>query len=161
MDLQLIIAVLLTLMPLIELRGGLPVAIEYAVSRDISIWPVFISILVINVLLVIAIFFFLDYLNGFFLRFKWWERFFNNHVEKTRKKAEKVQSRMKNWGYVALAGFVAVPLPLTGAYTGCLIAWILGLDRKKSIIAISTGVIVAGILVLLATLRVLSFIRVV
>ena len=156
MNLQLIIAILLTLLPLIELRGGLPVAIEYAISNNISIWPVFLGILVLNILLIFAIFLFLDYLNKFFLKFVFWKKFFNNRLEKTRIKSERVQKQMKNWGFIALAGFVAIPLPLTGAYTGCLIAWLLNLDRKKSLIAISIGVMIAGLLVLLATLGVLG-----
>ena len=52
--------------------------------------------------------------------------------------------------------FVAVPLPGTGAWSGCLVSWLLGLDRKKSILAISLGVIIAGLIILFASLGVFS-----
>ena len=48
--------------------------------------------------------------------------------------------------------FVAIPLPGSGAWTGTLIAWIIGLDRLKSFVAITFGVIVAGLIILLVSL---------
>ena len=152
MDLQLIISILLTLMPLIELRGGMPVAIQYAISHNYPIWFVFILIVIVNILIIPIVFLFLDYLNKFFLKFNFYQKFFNFFLERARKKAEKVEKQMKVWGFLALAIFVGIPLPLTGAYTGCLIAWILNLDRKKSILAISAGVVIAAVLVFLASL---------
>jgi uncharacterized membrane protein len=53
---------------------------------------------------------------------------------------------------LALTLFVAVPLPVTGAWSGCLVAWTLGLDRKKSILAISLGVVIAGLIVFFGTI---------
>jgi len=55
--------------------------------------------------------------------------------------------------------FVAIPLPLTGAYTGTFISWVLGLDRKKSILAISLGVLTAGIIIYFSTLGIISFLN--
>ena len=52
-------------------------------------------------------------------------------------------------GFLALTLFVGIPLPGTGAWTGCLIAWILGLNRKKSVLSITLGVVIASILVIL------------
>jgi len=53
--------------------------------------------------------------------------------------------------------FVAVPLPGTGAWTGTMVAWIIGLDRFKSFIAISAGIIIAGLFVLLFSLGLFGF----
>jgi uncharacterized membrane protein len=61
---------------------------------------------------------------------------------------------MEELGYIALMIFVAIPLPGTGAWTGTLIAWTLGLNRLKSFIAIAVGVLIAGLLVLLLSLGV-------
>lgn len=152
MDSQLIIAILLTLLPLIELRGGLPVAIQYAISHNVSVWPVFFAILILNILLIFPIFLFLDYLHHTFIKFKPYEKFFNFFLKRARKKADKVEEKMSTLGFLALTLFVAIPLPLTGAYTGCLVAWLLDLDRKKSIIAIALGVIIAAIIIFLASL---------
>ena len=60
--------------------------------------------------------------------------------------------KMEVWGYLALTLFVAVPVPGTGAWTGTLVAWVLGLDRWKSIGAISLGVVIAGLIILFTSL---------
>jgi len=52
--------------------------------------------------------------------------------------------------------FVAIPLPITGAYTGTILAWLLGMDWRKAFPAVGLGVIVAGAVVLLITLGVIS-----
>jgi uncharacterized membrane protein len=54
---------------------------------------------------------------------------------------------VERFGYVGLAVFVAIPLPLTGAYTGAIGAWVLGMIRWKSILAIAVGVALAGVIV--------------
>ncbi len=64
----------------------------------------------------------------------------------------KHNAEFEKYGSIGLAIFVGIPLPATGAWTGCLIAWILGLERKKSLLAISLGVVVAGIIVLILIL---------
>ena len=58
------------------------------------------------------------------------------------------------YGFWGLPLFVAVPLPLTGAYTGTILAWLLDMNWKKAFPAVSLGVLVAGIVVLLITLGV-------
>jgi uncharacterized membrane protein len=65
----------------------------------------------------------------------------------------------QNLSLVGLALFVGIPLPVTGAYTGALIAYVAGLDRKRAAVAIAAGVIIAGVLLwVLAALGVM-FIR--
>jgi len=73
-------------------------------------------------------------------------------VKRFQKKVDKFEKRYETLGFLALVLFVSIPLPGTGAWTGCLISWSLGLDRKKSIIVISLGVLIAGIIILLGTL---------
>jgi uncharacterized membrane protein len=68
------------------------------------------------------------------------------------KKAKKVENRFEKFEYLSLVLFVAIPLPGTGAWTGALVSWILGLNRWKSFIAIAFGVTIAGFLVLLLSL---------
>jgi len=157
MDFQIIIGLILTVLPIIELRGGLPVVVEYALKNNVSIWPYFAVVIFLNILVIFFIFFFLDFLHSSFMNLRFYERFMSGYLERVRKKAEKVQSKMQNWGYFALCIFVAVPLPGTGAWTGTIIAWVLGLNRLKSIIAISLGVIIAGFLILLLSLGLFSF----
>ena len=151
MGVKLFYALLLTILPLSELRGGLPVAILYALENDFPIWLIFIIIVVLNILLIFFIFFFLDKLHHLFMRNKIYYKLFSKYVTSKQKKLDRVVKH--KWGeFVALFLFVAVPLPGTGAWTGCLLAWLLGLNRKKSILAISGGIIVAGTVILLASL---------
>jgi len=156
---QLLLGIILSVLPVIELRGGLPVALDYAIKSNFPVWLAFLTVMIANIFVIFLILIFLDFLHESFLKFKIYRRTFNFFLERARKKAEKVEKNMKVSGYLALTLFVAVPLPITGAWTGTLIAWILGLDRKKSIISISLGVLIAGIIVLLAYFGILNLIR--
>lgn len=147
---QLILGIILSLLPVIELRGGLPFALNYAVKNSFPVWLAFSTIIIANIVVIFLLFLFLDFLHSKFLALRIYRRTFNFFLERARKKARKVERNMEIYGFLALTLFVAVPLPITGAWTGTLIAWILGLDRKKSILSISLGVLIAGILVLLA-----------
>ena len=80
-----------------------------------------------------------------------------NEIKKNGFKAvAKYSKKFETYSGFALALFVGIPLPVTGAWSGCLLSWILDLDRKKSILSISLGVIIAGILVFFGTLGFLS-----
>jgi uncharacterized membrane protein len=152
MDLQLLIGLLLTVLPVFELRGGLPVIVEYALSNGESVWPYFLIVLILNILVIFLIFLFFDFLHELFMRFSWYRKIVGHFLRRLQKKVDKLEKRMDNWGYLALMGFVAVPLPGTGAWSGTLVAWIMGLDRMKSFLAIASGIVVAGLLILLFSL---------
>ena len=152
MDLKLVYALILTVMPVTELRVGLPLAIVYAMEHNIPIMLIFSLVILLNVLIIFGIFYFLDHLHNVFMNFKFYKRIFKKHIERFQKKVDVFERRYKSGGFFALVLFVAVPLPGTGAWTGCLASWLLGLDRKKSILAIALGVFIAGILILLGTI---------
>ena len=73
-----------------------------------------------------------------------------------QKKVDKFEKKYNTTGFLALMIFVAIPLPGTGAWTGCLISWFLDLDRKKSLLYISLGVLIAGIITTLASLGIIN-----
>jgi len=156
MDLQILIGLLFTVLPFTELRVGLPVIIEYCVRNGYSVWPYFFLVLVLNVAVIFLIFLFLDFLHERLVRFKGYRKSIDGPLRRVHKKAQKVSKKIDDLGYVALMLFVAVPLPVTGAWTGTLVAWILGLNRTKSIVSISAGVAIAGLLVLFAFLGLFS-----
>ena len=156
MDLRILYSVILTLMPISELRIGLPVAITYALDHGISIALVFSIIVLLNILLIFFIFWFLDNLHHVFMRSRLYRRGFSIFLERFQGKVDKFEKKYAVLGFLALTLFVAIPLPGTGAWTGSLLAWLLGLDRKKSILSIAAGVVIAGLLVLLATLGFIS-----
>ncbi|MBD3247040.1 ligand-binding protein SH3 [Candidatus Pacearchaeota archaeon] len=156
---QLIYALLLTIAPVTELRIGLPVAIDFALKNSVPISLVFFLIVILNILMIFVIFFFLDYLHEAFMNITPYKKMFNHYIKRFQKKVDKFERKYEEGGFLALVLFVAVPLPGTGAWSGCLVSWLLGLERKQSILAISLGVLIAGILVLLGTLGTLNFIN--
>ncbi|MGB9749098.1 MAG: COG2426 family protein [Candidatus Woesearchaeota archaeon] len=134
---EIIIASLLSVFPISEIRGGIP----YAVYQKIP--QIIVLLVILNILVAPLVFFFLDSFNNLLLRIKTYERFFKSTVERTRKKLHK---KIERYGYLGLTIFVGIPLPFTGAYTGALGAWIFGMNRKKAFLAIALGVIIASII---------------
>ncbi len=154
---SLILGIILTILPISELRGGLPVALINASKNNISSLTIFVIIVLVNVLMIFVAFLFLDYLHSVLIKYNFYKKFYSFYLKKMQKRIEKFEKSHDSIGFLALFLFVAVPLPLTGAYTGTFLSWILGLPRKKSIIAISLGVLVAGIIIYFGTLGVTSF----
>lgn len=157
MDLRIFYALILTVMPLSELRGGLPLAIFFAKDNNVPIFFVFFLIVLLNILVIFFIFYFLDNIHHVFLKNSLYRKFFGSFLKRFQKKVDKFEKRHESLGFFALATFVAVPLPGTGAWTGCLLAWIFGLNRKESILSIAIGVFAAGLLILFGTLGYLRF----
>ena len=156
MDTQILIGLLLTVLPIFELRGGLPIIIEYLVKNNLSIWPYFLLVLILNISIIFLIFMFLDFLHEKFMRLRWYKKIIGKILLKIQKKADKIEIKMNKWGYLALMLFVAIPLPGSGVWTGTLVAWIIGLNRSKSFFAIAVGTILAGLLVLLLSLGIFA-----
>ncbi len=132
MDLRLLYAVFLTLMPVSELRGGLPLAVIYALDNDVSLVFVFCLIVLMNILVIFFIFYFLDKLHYGFMNLKFYRKFFERYLKILQKKVDKFEGKYATLGFLALVLFVAVPLPGTGAWSGGLLSWLLGLDRQKA-----------------------------
>jgi uncharacterized membrane protein len=132
--------------PISELRGGIPLGI----SLGIDPWFTFFIAVVANALIFFPVFF---ALRLFYDKLLCRIQLFNRYLESLRKRGK---PKVDKYGFWGLALFVAVPLPLTGAYTGTILAWLLGMDWKKAFPAIGLGVVVAGVVVLLITLGVTS-----
>lgn len=156
MTLALFYALLFSVLPITELRVGLPLGILYALENEVSISLIFATIVILNILVIFFIFWFLDNLHNLFMRSETYQRGFEKLLKRLQKRVDKFEKKYETLGFLALVLFVGIPLPGTGAWTGCLIAWILGLERKRSILAIATGVLLAGILILLASLGVIT-----
>ncbi|MCK5624695.1 small multi-drug export protein [Candidatus Pacearchaeota archaeon] len=157
MALKLLYAILLTLLPVFELRVGLPLAMLYAQENGVSLILVFLLIVLINILLIFIIFFFLDHIHKWLMNFKFYEKFFKASLKRFQKRVDKFEKRHAALGFIALTLLIAVPLPGTGAWSGSLVAWILGLDRRKSILSIALGVLIAGLLIFLGMFGFISF----
>lgn len=148
-------AVLLSVLPVSELRGG----ILYAVLSGINPFAAFFVCVLANIIIIFFIFFFLDFLHESFLKIEVYRKIFDFYIKSLRKKVDKFERQFSAYGFLALTIFVAIPLPATGAWTGSIIAWLLGLERKKSIFAIALGVLIAGVIVLLASLGIFSLVN--
>lgn len=150
---SLIVSILLSMSPVSELRGGIP----YALSQGFSVSNAYILCVTANIVAAAIIMVFLTYLHSFFMNYKFYQKIFNFFLKRAQQRSKKLESQMGAWGYVALCIFVAIPLPMTGAWTGTLIAWILGLNKLKSIAAIAIGVAIAGVIVTLVSLGAIGF----
>ena len=148
MDSQVIIGLLLSALPFFELRVGLPILVEYAVRNGVSIWPFFIAVVVWDILVTFFIFISIDFFHKQFMKWGWYKKRIGATLLKVQAKASVVEKKMDKLGYLALTAFVMIPLPGTGAWTGTLVSWSLGLNRLKSFLAIAAGIVIAGLIVL-------------
>ncbi|MBL7148311.1 MAG: small multi-drug export protein [Nanoarchaeota archaeon] len=140
--------IFLSILPISELRGG----ITYAIGSGLDPFLAYFVGVLSNFFVIPICFFFLDNLHKYFLGLKIYRKLFDKYINKNRRKLEKyVGTKAEFW---ALFCVVMIPLPLTGAYTGSILAWFFGLKRRKSYLAISLGILIAGILVTLISLGV-------
>ena len=128
------------ILPISELRGGLP----YALANGIPLVPSYLFCVFINLLVAPLVLLFLNSLHRLLSRIPLYCRLFDRIVSRARRK---IEAKVEKHGYWGLALFVGIPLPITGAYTGALGAWVLGMKPRKSILAISAGVLIAGLVV--------------
>ena len=138
---------LIAMTPIGELRAAIPIALGvYHLSPlKAFFWSVLGNI--------IPGFFFLWFLTPLtnFLEnhFSLLNRFFNWLFERTRKKHSQ---KFETWGALALIVFVAIPLPMTGVWSGCLAAFVFGISFKKAFPSVSLGALIAGVIVTLVSL---------
>ena len=149
---KILIVLVISMVPLIELRGAIPVA----VGMDLGLpeWLVLIIAIIGNMIPVPIIYFFARKILNWGSKCKWkpFKKFCNFCLKKGEKAGQKLLSKVKGGVYWALFLFVAIPIPGTGAWTGTLAASILNLDFKKTMIAILAGVLTAGLIMLAVSL---------
>jgi uncharacterized membrane protein len=136
----LFLSALFCLLPISELRGGLP----FALSSGIPPIPAFLFCVSLNALVGPLVYLFLNTLHRLLTPIKIYKRLFDRFVIRARSRLKEKVERFGYWGIVL---FVGIPLPVTGAYTGALGAWILGMEPKKTVPFIGLGVILSGIIV--------------
>ncbi len=136
------------MIPLIELRGAIPVAV--GMELGLPEWLVLIVAIIGNMLPVPIIYLFARKVLNWGATVKWkpFKKFCNFCLKKGEKAGDKLLKKAKSGVYFALFLFVAIPIPGTGAWTGTLAASILNLDFKKTVIAILAGVLTAGLIML-------------
>jgi len=152
MFIKYLLVFLISMVPLIELRGAVP----YAFAFGIPLVPAYTLCILGNMLPVPFIFFFAR------KTLEWGKdkpvigKFFTWCLKKGESGGKKLEATAGKGLYVALLLFVGIPLPGTGAWTGTLAASFLNMDFKKSIVAVMGGVVLAGIIMGLVSAGALS-----
>ena len=143
-----ILTFLIAMVPLVELRAGIPAGV--AMGLD---WRVAVALCTVGNIVPVPIIFF------FARRVLEWGadkpvigKFFTWCLKKGHHGGEKLKAKAGKGMFWALLLFVGIPLPGTGAWTGTLAASLLDLDFKKSIVAITCGVLLAAVIITVATL---------
>ena len=131
---------IISLLPILELRGGLLAAAllgldpipSYIISIIGNILPIPFILLLINKVL--------DWMRK--------SKHFKGIANWLYKKVEKHKGQIEKYGYLGIVLFVGIPLPGTGAWTGSLIASVLEMDKKKTFLAVLAGVFLASIIMM-------------
>ena len=134
--------ILITCVPGVELRGSIP----YGMIVDKQMWWLWVAAFctVANIGVGFAVFYLIEYIMKAMQLIPWVHRFWMKHVERTQKKIHASVEKYGEWG---LAVFIGIPLPGTGAYSGALAAYLLGMSHKRFAIANIAGVLMAGVIV--------------
>ena len=134
---------LVSMVPLIELRGGVPIAVGMGLDYITAL----IVCVIGNMLPVPIIYFFARKVLLWGCNKKYIGKFFTYCIEKGERGGQKLKEKAGRQGlFVALMLFVGIPLPGTGAWTGTLAASFLNMGIKSTSLAVSLGVVIAGII---------------
>jgi len=136
---------LISASPLVELRGAIPLAILH---YRLPWYSAFVAAILGNLLPVPFLLLFLDPLSRFVSRIEILERILNRIFERTRRRGELIEKYER----IGLMLFVAIPLPGTGAWTGSIAAFLLGLKFRNAFLSIALGILAAGVIVTILSL---------
>lgn len=138
------VTVLFTAMlPYLELRGSIPLAMAFGASP----WEALIVSLIGNILPVLPLMFLIPAIAKWADRNPRIDRFFRWLMEKVGRKKHSIHK----YGPIGLAIFVAIPIPMTGAWSGAILAFLLGIPKRHAFPAIALGTLAAAVIVTLVT----------
>ena len=135
-----LIVFFVSMVPLIELRGAIPIAVGFG----LPLLPSYILAVIANMLPVPFIYFFARRVLEWGKDKPYIGKFFTFCLNKGAAGGEKLQAKAGRGLFLALLLFVGIPLPGTGAWTGTLAASLLKMEFKKSVMAVMLGVLLAG-----------------
>ncbi|MFH1062333.1 MAG: small multi-drug export protein [Candidatus Omnitrophota bacterium] len=138
------IITIIAAMPVVELRLAIPYGI---VKMGMAVKTVFIFSLLGNMLPVLPLLYLLDPISKQLRKIKICDIFFNWIFERTKKRSKVVEQ----YELLGLVILVAIPLPMTGAWTGAIAAFLFGLNKRASFFAIGLGVFIAACIVTILT----------
>ena len=145
------LTVLVSMIPVVELRGGIP----FGVAAGLPVWAAFLAAVIGNLIPV-------PFIIVYFRRIFRWVRdklpSLNRVVDALERKAHLKGRRVNKYKYLGLALFVAIPLPVTGAWTGSLAAAFLDMPLRRAIPSVIAGVVTAGMAISILTYGIASLI---
>jgi uncharacterized membrane protein len=141
-----VIVLVVSMLPIFELRGGIPCGF----ALGLVWWKTYLMAILGNMVPVVPLLLFLDPVSNWLRRrIALADRFFEWLFARTRRRTE---AGIRKYGFFfGLMIFVAIPLPVTGAWTGCAAAFIFGIRFRYSLPAVLAGVLIASIIVSVAT----------
>ena len=139
-----------SMIPIIELRGGIPLGMMLGLPW----WQNFLYAVIGNMLPVPFILLFINKFIAWMSRSK--VKFFNKIGNWLLRKAEKNREKIEKYSFFGVCLFVAVPLPVTGAWTGSLVAATIGMKWWKALLSCLIGVMIAGVIMTLASYGVVA-----
>jgi uncharacterized membrane protein len=140
-----LVTLIIAALPVSELRGAIPLAL---LTLKIPLRNAFFLAVLGNLIPVVPLLLFLEPACNRLRNFRLWRNFFDRLFERTRRKA----SLVEKYEALGLALFVAIPLPVTGAWTGCIAASLFKIRFRYAFAAICAGITLAGIIVSALTL---------
>ncbi|HDN67650.1 MAG TPA: ligand-binding protein SH3 [Firmicutes bacterium] len=146
---QPLITFLIATLPVSELRGAIPWALT---AGGLGWQQAYFYAVLGNFLPVIPLLLLLEPVSLRLRKYSIWDKFFTWLFERTRRRSRLVE----RYEALGLALFVAIPLPVTGAWTGTVAAFLFGIRFKFAVWAILAGILIAGVVVTLASLGVLG-----
>jgi|Deesub1362B_J571_1020462.scaffolds.fasta_scaffold00980_6 uncharacterized membrane protein len=148
-----VVTAIIAMIPILELRGAIPWALASPpIGGGLSWQSAYVSAVIGNFIPVIPILLFLEPVSNGLRKYRLFDRFFEWLFRRTRKKGRLIEK----FELLGLMLFVGIPLPVTGAWTGAVAAFIFGVRFMPAVMAIFAGICLAGIIVTLASLGVIS-----
>lgn len=137
---DLIIAMLWSISPFGEAKVGIP----YAIFNDVNIYLALLFCFVANVLVFPVMMFFLDTVNQYFLRYRFYKK---SAIYVARRAKLGAQKNVQKYGFWGLIVFVMLPIPGTGVYAGSIATYLFVLNRKQAFIANTIGIFFSCLMV--------------
>lgn len=147
---EMVYTALLSMLPIVELRGGIPLG----VSLGLPVWQAYIAAVIGNI---VPAPFIIVYIRRIFQWMRRKSERLNRVVNRMEARAYGKTATVQKYKFWGLLIFVAIPLPGTGAWTGALIAALLDMRLRDAMPAITTGVLIAGVLISVLTSGVISW----
>ncbi len=135
---ELVITIIAAL-PVLELRGAIPIGL----SMGVEVKRVMLFSIIGNLIPVVPILFLLEPVSAYLRKFWLFKKFFEWLFERTRKRSDLIEK----YEFLGLMLFVAIPLPITGAWTGCVAATLFKIRLRYALLAITLGVLIAAVIV--------------